>query len=466
MHPHRHLILVLFFTITCALLPGQNYAEEQPPDKEKVITLEQAVEMALAQNRSLQSAGLDVASSQYALEAQKGEFDIKVRPIGRLGQSSADNRTWNVGVDFSKKLESNVTVSLRPTMGGSENENVTGLALSLGVPLLRGFGKDAGLDGVYSSLYSLNTAKLSFYRTQVDTVMRTVRAVYDAIQSEQLVTFYAEQEKRLAGHLALVKIKVQSGVISAIDLYRAEIQLKNVQDALASAQERETDNIDVLKEILAMPMQKAITITAPVEYEPVDIPLEQAQETARQNRVEIEMQHMALDEAERKEKLARHNLLPDVNLNMAYSPEGRASESFDFTSLNDQNWYMQLSGNTDFSQAAEKSAYERSRIAMRQAKIDYEASLDSIEKEVRSQLNRLEKNQQRIDLRKEQIRQANGKLKLAQSKFRYNMAGNFDLLEAQTEFQKAQTDYLADVMSYIIGTYQLRATISTLFARE
>lgn len=461
-----YMRIIIFLVSALCLFIQAGVAEELQPGQEKIITLEQAIEMALAQNRYLQGVRLDVTASHFSLDAQDAEFDIKVRPAVGVGQSSDNTNSWNMGVDVSKKMESNITVSLRPTIEVNEDENITGLAVSLGVPLLRGFGKEVARDSMYSSIFAFDTAKLNFYRAQVDTVLQAVSAVYNALQSEQLVTFFAEQAGRLEGHLALVKIKVESGVVSTIDLYRAKIRLQEVRDSLTSAQELYANSIDILKEILAMPMRQSITITAPVAFEPVAISLEESLQTAQLNRVEIEQQQMSLNEAGRKEKLAKHNLLPSVNLEMAYSPQGRVSESFDFTSINDQNWFVRLSGDTDFSRTVERSAYERSRIAFRQAKLNYEATLDRVEKEVRSQLNRLEKSQHRIELRKEQIRQAEGKLSLAQSKFRYGMAGNFDLLEAQTEFQKGQVDLLSDVTGYIVGTYQLRSILGTLLSRE
>ena len=59
-----------------------------------------------------------------------------------------------------------------------------------------------------------------------------------------------------------------------------------------------------------------------------------------------------------------------------------------------------------------------------------------------------------------------GKLRLAESKFRYGMANNFDLLEAQTELQQAKTDQMLETIGYIIGTYRLRSSLGTLIDRK
>ena len=85
--------------------------------------------------------------------------------------------------------------------------------------------------------------------------------------------------------------------------------------------------------------------------------------------------------------------------------------------------------------------------------------------EVRAQINQMKKKEQLIVDRTEQLRQAQGKLELALSKFNHQLADNFDLLEAQTQRQQVETDLLFDRIGYIIDTYKLRSVLGTLIER-
>jgi outer membrane protein TolC len=81
---------------------------------------------------------------------------------------------------------------------------------------------------------------------------------------------------------------------------------------------------------------------------------------------------------------------------------------------------------------------------------------------VRQNFDSLLKAAERMQIRKEQINQASGKLALAEIKFGYGMANNFDVIEAQTELQTARVNLLAAKIEHIVGRYRLRAAMGTL----
>ena len=54
---------------------------------------------------------------------------------------------------------------------------------------------------------------------------------------------------------------------------------------------------------------------------------------------------------------------------------------------------------------------------------------------------------------------------LARVKFDHGMADNFDVIEAETELQRARVDLLSVETEYIAGTYNMRAELGTLIER-
>ena len=80
-----------------------------------------------------------------------------------------------------------------------------------------------------------------------------------------------------------------------------------------------------------------------------------------------------------------------------------------------------------------------------------------IRRQVRQQLALVEEAKQRVVLRKEQIRQAEGKLALAEVKFAHDMADNFAVIEAEGELQRARSNLFATVADVAIGIYNLKA---------
>jgi outer membrane protein len=429
---------------------------------ETTISLERAIEIALSQNHSLQRTHLNVADSHIALLSKQADFNLKIVPTGLLEYTSASKGEWHGGATLSKKTSDGMTVSIIPEVVNRGEGYETGVGAALNIPLLRGLGRDNAMDGVYSGIFAYENAKLSFYRQQVDIVLQAVTAVYNSIKTQQQIVFLENQIKGLREHLALAKIKEKNGLITAIDLYRAEIRIKEVQDDLTTLKEEYANALDKVKEVLAIPQRGDISVSASVDLRPVGISLEKAQQIALENRIELEQSQLSIREAERKQALAKNNLLPQLDLNVRYNRFAEQTVS----GLPEDSWIVSLSSNTDLFRTVESNEYERSKIGSRQAAIDCQEQKERIAKDVRTQLNSLDKQERSIEISREQILQTTGKMKLSESKFRHGMGNNFDLLESQTQLQRAKTNLLFDTINYIVGTYRLRSVLGTLVARD
>lgn len=432
------------------------------PVSRKTISLKDAIELALRQNRSLVRGQLGIEANRLSLSSQETDFDVKVQPTGAVGYSSETDDAWRAGAAISKKTSSGLIAAVIPEVSnGIDGEN-TGMGLSLRIPLLRGLGEQFIRDGVYSSRFSLEQAKLEYHKQQDAIVLQTVSRVYAIIQTQQKITYLKKNLQRLENHLVLAQLKEKAGVISAIDLYRAEIRIKEVQEELTSTVEQYENNRDQLKEILAMPITGSLTVAAPIAFEPVDLTESDSIELALENRIELKQNQMEIIEAQRKMAVSKNNLLPDLDIEIGYNKFGE-QVLFD---LPKESWTLSVTSDTDIFRKVEKNDYQQSRINHRRSLINLEETKQNIIQEVRTELNRLEKQEKQIAIRKEQARQAQGKLRLSESKFRHGMAGNFDLLESQAQLQRAQTDLIFDRIGYIVGTYSLRAAIGTLLERR
>lgn len=427
-----------------------------------VLSLEEAIGYALAHNRTLSRAELGLTASELSLQSQKDQFRLEIVPAAEIGYSSDAENAWEVGVDLNKKLTGGMNLSLQPRIGEEDGDSIASADVALNLPLLRGAGEAYAMDGVYSSLYAYEEAQRSYYSQQISTVLQTVQAVYDSIESGLQVELLEKELTTLNEHLALAKIKEKAGVVGAIDLYRAEIRIKTVQEQLNSVRESRDNTLGEVKSILAIPQSGAVTITASLDFKPLKIDLNEAIAIALNNRIEIEQTKRLIAETERQVALAKNDLLPQLDLQLGYNRRGEDS-TFDFS---DESYTARLNSDSDLFRRNEKSAYAQKKIQMRQLILDQEGQREDISQEIRVELNALEKQEQRIALREEQLIQTTGKMRLAESKFRNGMADNFDLIEAQAEMQEAQTNRLVERIGYIVRTYRLRSALGTLLERK
>ncbi len=452
------ITLLLIFIATGAANGKQNKTPHAPHEAKGEITLQQALQIALKNNRSLQRLGLNVVSSKLSVKAQEAEFDIKVMPATSVGYQDSSGEHWRLGLELQKKSKLGVTSSITPQIQRSGDAYRSYVNVSLNVPLLKGFGTEYNLDGMYSSLYELENARRTLYKQQVNIVLSTVTAIYDIIKNQQQARLLSGQLNGLENHLAVTESKEKTGLATAMDLYRAELRLKDIQNEITSLQEQHENHVDRLKELMAVPMQGDVTVTAPVDYKPIVIDPEQAVTVSLENRIEIEQAKRRVKELRRKMIIAKRNILPALDLNVDYE---RYADDKTFE-LTEDIWTLSLGSSTDFTRSNEKLAYARSKINRRKAQIDLKEEEQRIVKEVRSRINSMIKKEVLIADRISQEKQVVGKQELAASKFNHGLADNFDLLEAQTQSQQVKMALLADTVDYIVGTYQLRAALGTL----
>jgi outer membrane protein TolC len=466
----QFILLAAFFLLgfMCVEISGQesNSKQETRPQLESALTLADVINLALYANRGLQSSEYNVESHKYSLVAVESQFDWKLIP-GANASATDDTSSIGAEVTVEKKFAIGPIAVLNPKIArnydGEDTEAYSGeVGISLKVPLLRGFGSEINLHSVLMAEYVLRTAHRSHYLVKVNTVLEAVAAVYNIVQQRELVHLFQVQTESFKGHVVMARTREKIGLATSIDVYRAEIRLKDAQDSLSRAQEALRNAGDRLKIVLAAPMEQAMQVVAPLTYQPLDITLEEAVATSLQNRVELNQIDDEMEQARRLSRLAKNNLFPQLDLVANYTRSVSDDQFSRSMRLDEDSWSINLSSTTDWSRTAEKAAYQKTLLVVKTTKLNRSTTIDGIKRDVRQYFDALLKDEERAQIRNEQIDQARGKLALAEIKFSHGMANNFDVIEAETELQEAWANLLVAKIQYIVGMYRLRAAIGTL----
>jgi len=433
---------------------------------ESVLTLTDVINLALGANRSLISSAYGVDSRKFSLDAAQSDFEWKLFPgVDAFGTEGASR--IGAGVTVEKKFVPGPVAAVNPKIVRNYDSDFTGdysgeFGISLTMPLLRGFGSEINLNSIRTAEYSLRTAYRSHYLVRVNIVLEAVSAVFDIVKQQDLVHLYQAQTKSFKDHAMMAKTREKVGLASPLDVYRAEIRLKDTQDSLTRALEALRSANDRLKIVLASPLEQSIQVTAPLDYLPLDITLDKSVATALKNRVELKQIDDQIEETRRTSRIAKNNLLPQLDLVANYTRLGEDDQFNRLLRLNENLWTINLTSTTDWKRTAEKAAYQQALLAVKTDELTRWTRIDSIKREVRQNFDSLLKAQERMQIRNEQINQARGKLALAKIKFGNGMANNFDVIEAETELETARVNLLAAKIEHIVGRYRLRAAMGTL----
>ena len=436
---------------------------------QKKLTLEDAINRVLQANRGLADAMDQVEGTRLSLVAVEAEFELKIFPGAEVGVTGASgegsDETLGAGITLQKRFAVGTGFSIGPNIQKSANTYQTGVDTNLTQPLLRGLNREYNLSGIRGAEFSARSARRSLYLTQVNTVLSTIRAVYEAIRQRELVRLNEESAVRLRAHAEAAKAKEKIGLATQIDAYRAGIQQKQAEDSLNTAREAYRDALDNLKILLALPLEDEIGVEAPLKYSLIRFAEEEAVRTALRNRVELDQSAETIREAQRLSRVAKHNTWPNLDVVLNYSRFGSGDNFGESTGFDQDSWGVSLITTTDLARTAERVAHDQSLLNVRAARRNDSLQRDEVARQVKRDLRNLRRSENGIAIQEEQIRQAKGQLELARVKFRWGLASNFDLIDAETQLRRAETNLLSAVLDYIVGSHRLRAALGTLLER-
>ncbi len=462
--------LFLFFRVVFWGIEGGVYAQHASIQSETncfTFTLTDAVSRALNSNRQLLGTVESLTAAQYGIHLAKSEFNIGMTPNSQAGYMGGDRGKpgWSVGggVEISKKFTNGTLVSVAPSILKTREHYHTEIQALVTQPLLRGLGKDYQLANLKGAQFALRTAYRNLYIAQVQLILRTIQTLYEIVKSDKGLLLNQESYQRISQFYQAAKLKEKMGLSDALDVYRAEMELRHAEDALKGNRERLEEAKDTLRDLLALPLDSCIRIDVPLLSTSHPIDLDQAVEMALNQRIEVDQSQDEWRENERLSRLAKKNLYPELNLVFNYSNVGRARHFTTSCTRDRENiWGVGFTTSTDVNPLAEQIAYEQSLTAIASASRGIDQIEATIILEVKKAVRQLDRAFERIHLQEDQIKTAQGELHLAKIKFDHGLADNFNVIQAEKSLRAAEQTYWTALIDHVVGEFQLLAALGLL----
>lgn len=462
-------LFIFLFGVSSHLAADETLCDQEnnPAVQSLVLNLEKAVNIALSAQRRIGNAKEAILLSEINLELAESEFDLRFIPKGDTGYigggRAGEGFTFGTGVEASKKFSNGTRFSIYPSTMKAAKHFKSNVKTTLTQPLLRGFGKEYTLAPVFAAQYANRGAMRAYYLTQVRLILQTVTALYEIIRQQSLADLEKESMARVKKFCLSTRIKEKIGLCDALDVYRAENELKQAEDSLNQAEERLQEAKDHLRDTLALPLDQPIQVDVPIVYDPVTISLDEAVKIALESRIEIDQAKDALQESRRLQRIAKDNLWPEVNLVIDYTSFSR-DETFtsSWTNKRESKWGIGFTTSTDIAKPRETAAFEQSELAVSDAQRNMEQVQDNVILDVKRTLRSLQRAHDKIVLQEEQILNAKKGFHLARIKFEHAKANNFDLVQAEKTLRLAQTAFISAIIEHKVGEFKLLASLGML----
>lgn len=417
------------------------------------LSIQRAVEIALANNLSIQSARDQVHSLALDLQTSRRDFRPKFRAGASLfttqsavtignDRYSTQNTNASQTVGVTQRFPFGGEIALDAGAAYNSGSDDAGsyspsAAISLRLPVLRGFGIDQNAESVVQRkrnvLYALRSLKL-----QEQDLSISVIDTYLGLQSQQ-------QRIRLlaARHEGATLLSRRSiaffalGRESQFDMVRAGQEELRARRDLDAAQAQLKNQEDAFKLLINLPADFPLQITG---YQPPQAPIpsntDLVVELAAQRRVDLRTIDDIVGDKERGLKFANNNLKPDLDF--------RASAATNSWSSNNNTAVSQdYSAGIVFSLPLE---HTRENVDLYDAFQDLAQSRreQRYAREVNSALVRgiirvLQNIDSSLAIQDQIVESSKRKERLAEIRLEYGEAANRDVIDAQNDVLADQT---------------------------
>ena len=463
----RHWILIL--SCLAVTLPATAGAQ----DEAATLSLEQSLQIALENSPAVAAARENHKGADYQRKAARSDFLPKIKGEYNylmLDQAPSFDFGGDGGMteilvrDFIPTMTGPLgNAAVDPTAfipsdfsaGDDQQQTFTG---TLEQPIFTGLG----LLNKYK-LASLETdaAKAGVEKEKEDLILKVTEIYFNVLLAIRLLDVAEQAVESLEGHVRVAQDFFNVGMIPKNDLLKAEVELANtlqlrVRAANGLALAEAAFNITLRREIEAPVSLKDI-----LEYSALERDLETCFQEAYDNRVELQILDIRVDQAKKGVSLARSPLYPTVALFGSFRYEdGTVNQDTEIWTVGAiAKWTPWEWGKKYYNIRAAQAKLEEARrkgLGLR----------DLITLEVKRAYLSLKEAEANIGVAEKSIEQAVENYRITEEQYKATMTTSTEVLDAQTLLNQARVNYNRALTDYNIGLARLKRATGTLFATD
>jgi outer membrane protein TolC len=419
------------------------------------LSLREAVQLAVRENKALAGANAATRAATARIDQARSGW------LPKLNYSEALVRSNNPVFVFRSLLTQH--------QFGVENFNIGPLnrpepinnfqsLLSVDQPLY-----DAGQtrNAVKAADLSRQVSVEEQRRTQMQVVANVVRAYYGAVLAAESLKTAEQSAGSAEADLKRAESVRAAGMSTDVDVLSIRVHLA----AVTEQRIQRAADLDVaqsaLNDALGLPLDTRHRLTTALRR--LDLPeleLTSLEREASTSRPEARATHLGVDLAKTQADSAKSALLPQVSFHGAFEADRQQ-----FINKGGANWLASVGLQWNlFNGNADKAKIEESRHWMERARADEQRVESGVRLEVRRAWADLQAAEQRIEVVKAAVAEADESLRITQNRYEAGMSNVTDLLRNETAVLESRTRYLAAVHDQRIAATMLELAWGRLSA--
>lgn len=463
-------------------LHGQPAVDQEVNDDESILllTIEDAVDLALSRNRSLQSAFLSRESERLSFRLTRNQFEWQTtlisgaqasRALGHIDEelvardaeisgnlAGAVSRRFSTGAVLTSSLNSSFSRrydELSNTTGVPDY--VQSLALDVSQPLLRGAGRRIAYSPI-KQMYLLDLSSKLILKNEVMSLIGQVVNSFNALASAQRQFIIAENAlERSQTQRRTNELLIEVGRLARDDIVQSDAEISLREAALVTA-----ENQVALAELALLNVIDVdgleFEIVEKLDVEPIELTVEQAVSIAQAQQPNFQLFKLAKSLAKIDLEVAENNQLWALDFRAGASllnRRPRFDDSFKALDQADQlDWRVGLNLEVPINDVGRDVAAQQARISYRRTELDMAESQQRLEIEVTSAVNNVQTAWRQVELAEQSVKLAQRQLEVEGKKLRLGRSSSFNvialedaLVAAESEEVNSKVDYLSQLIA-------------------
>jgi len=404
------------------------------------LTLDEAIQIALRNNRAVQISERNVDKSRNAVREARGNALPQIQ----------GNATYT-------RFDRVATAQFGPQRIRLGNiENRTARITLTQVIDISGIVRTA----VRAASVFVSISELEYERTRNDTILQVTQAYQGVARADEFIRVAEEALRNAQERLRLIRAQVDAGVAAQFDLLRAETAVAQAEQAVLNARNQRELAVAALNNLLGRDLNTPVQVVKPTELPPLqEAELDALTQQAYQNRPEIIAAERGVELSRVNIQNARRGILPSLvvtgqaDFNLNTSPFNPRRETY--TGIVVLSVPIWDSGITRAREAQARDDLEIAQIRLQQAK-------EGVALEVRQAYLNLQDAQKRLVVAQKGLEQATEALRLARVRFEAGVSPQLEISDAELAFTQAQTNLVNAQFDYLDAYAALQRAIGVI----
>ena len=426
------ILQVLFFGLS--VMQAQDFPE--------AVTLEEAIEFGLENNRNIINANLEVQ------KAYKEKWKTIATGLPQLSARA----------DYQNFIELPTSLIPAQFFGGNDGEFAevqfgTPQTMSAGITLNQLIFDGSYVVGIEATKVYLDASKNILEKTVLEIRKNIVNSYFSVLLVRANVGFLEKNRDNLNNNLTELIQLFKNGFDEEQSVEQLRLTLSSVESQLRYAQNMERTTLNMLKLLLGFPTASPLFLSDSLEVLTTPDLFQISDENFKtENNIDIKIAENNLLSESLLYRYERSKSLPRISAFLNGNYTGN-SESFTFTNV-DQKWFgaslfgVQLQVPI-FSSLKRRASSQKAKISVSQARSLLKETKERIFIETQAASNKYKLAIENYFTAKENLALANRIKDKNQIKYFEGMVGSFELRQAQLQLYSAQNNYIKAIQSVV-----------------